>query len=96
MIPGPASPALFDSHTQPAGVIMQVSKTEQLCPLLIKVQTAPQSLILSSFHQLEFQDDFKWTYQRPIALPGSVVFTQACEELQKKMLSVSKKHCLCL
>ncbi|XP_029379486.1 phosphatidylinositol 4-phosphate 3-kinase C2 domain-containing subunit gamma [Echeneis naucrates] len=67
VMPAPPSSALFHSHTQPIGTILQ----------------------------LEFQNEVKWTYQRPIALSGSVVFSQACEELQNKMLDVSKKHCLC-
>lgn len=98
-VPALPSPALFHSHTQATGVILQVSYTN-LVFLLFTRKINPvftrRRIHCVIVPQLEFQHEFEWTYQRPIALPGSATFSQPCEELQKRMLHVSKKHCLCL
>ncbi|KAJ0069215.1 hypothetical protein NL108_003124, partial [Boleophthalmus pectinirostris] len=64
---------------------------------------APPSPALSDSHrqpmgvliQLEFSHEFEWTFRRPWALPGSSIFTQPCEDVNKKMQEVSMNHCLC-
>ena len=95
-LPAPPSPALFDFHRQAIGVILQVSSTGHLCPLLTKTHKTASVTHARIFPQLEFQDQFEWKFERPVALPGSIVFTEPCEVLQNKMLEVSKKHCICL
>ncbi|XP_068169428.1 phosphatidylinositol 3-kinase C2 domain-containing subunit gamma [Antennarius striatus] len=87
---------LFSDSTLVSGtVLLGLSRLAELpalpSPALYDSHRQPTWVIL----QLEFKHLFEWTYQRPIALPASVTFTPPCEELRKKLLAVSKKHCLC-
>lgn len=96
-LPAPPCPALCDSHRRAVGVVLQVSRLDSSSSSQSKRKSVRGSVVCPPVSpQLEFQNLFDWRYQRPLALPGLIMFTEPCEELHRKMLDVSKKHCLCL
>ncbi|XP_072291051.1 phosphatidylinositol 3-kinase C2 domain-containing subunit gamma [Eucyclogobius newberryi] len=88
---------LFTNRTLVNGTVLLSMST-------LAEHPAPPSPALGDAHrqpkgvliQLEFSHEFDWTFHRPWALPGSLIFTQACEDVNKKMQEVSTNHCLCL
>ncbi|XP_062403201.1 phosphatidylinositol 3-kinase C2 domain-containing subunit gamma [Sardina pilchardus] len=69
--------------------------------MLVEVSTPPSPALADNHRQptngvilqVEFPEQKHWTYHRPVALPGSVLFTEPCLELKRRILQVSQGHC---
>ncbi|KAL2093959.1 hypothetical protein ACEWY4_011271 [Coilia grayii] len=58
-------------------------------PALADNHRQPSGVIL----QVEFPELNHWKYERPVAMPGSVLFTEPCLELKKRIAQICEKHC---
>ncbi|KAM9807885.1 phosphatidylinositol 3-kinase C2 domain-containing subunit gamma [Neosynchiropus ocellatus] len=85
---------LYSNKTLVNGTILLGMSTSSMPP------TPPSPALYDSLRrasevvmQLEFRDEHQWKYLRPIALPGSVGFSPACEDAQRKISEISNHHC---
>ncbi|XP_012694530.2 phosphatidylinositol 4-phosphate 3-kinase C2 domain-containing subunit gamma isoform X2 [Clupea harengus] len=78
-----------------------ISGTTLLSMSMLRELSTPPSPALSDNHrqpkgvilQVDFPELKRWKYERPVALPGSVLFTEPCLELKNRIEEVSKKLC---
>ncbi|XP_076842048.1 phosphatidylinositol 3-kinase C2 domain-containing subunit gamma [Brachyhypopomus gauderio] len=88
---------LFSKKTLVKGTVllsmsMLVELSDPPCPAMSENHRHASGVIL----QVEFPETTRWQYEKPVALDGSVLFSTPCEELQKRIVEVSQKHCLAL
>ncbi|XP_063052825.1 phosphatidylinositol 3-kinase C2 domain-containing subunit gamma [Engraulis encrasicolus] len=68
---------------------MLVEPNTPASPALADLHRQPSGVIL----QLEFPEQHEWKYVRPVAMPDSVLFTEPCLELKKRIAQICQKHC---
>ncbi|KAL0968708.1 hypothetical protein UPYG_G00270560 [Umbra pygmaea] len=76
-------------------VLLSMSMLVELLDPPTPALSANHSQASGVIMQLDFPEMARWTYDRPVSLPGSVLFSAPCEELHRKISEVSQKHCIC-